>query len=85
MALLLIGMALLLIGMALLLLWFAVVPVVPAKLEQSAKASPPTANWLTGRLAALKRGGQRGGWPRGGGLGAFVRGGYRGGRRGRRF
>jgi len=73
----------------------SVVPVVPAKPEQAAKAPPPTADWLTGRLAVPKRGSQRGGWPRGGGRGggglgggsreSFVRGGYRGGGRGRRF
>jgi hypothetical protein len=60
----------------------SVVPVVPAKPEQAAKAPPPTADWLTGRLAAPKHGGQRGGWLRGGGPGggscrSFVRGGYR--------
>jgi len=74
-----------------------VVPVVPAKPEQAAKAPPPTADWLTGRLAEPKCGSQRGGWSReggrggrgggsrGGGRGSFVRGGNRGGGRGRRF
>ena len=32
----------------------SVVPAVPAKPEQAAKAPPPTADWLTGRLAAPK-------------------------------
>jgi len=68
----------------------SIVPTVPAKPEQAAKAPPPSANWLTGRLAAPKRGGQKGGWPRGGGrggggLGSFERGGYRGGGPGRCF
>jgi len=68
----------------------SVVPVVPPKPEQAAKAPPPSTDWLTGRLAAPKRSGQRGGGPRGGsrvggGLGGFVRGGYRGGSRGRHF
>jgi len=67
-----------------------VVLAVAAKPEQAAKAPPPTADWLTGRLAVPKRGGQRGGWPRGGGRGGgsrggFLRGGYRGGGCGRRF
>jgi uncharacterized membrane protein YgcG len=73
----------------------SVVLVVPTKPEQAEKAPPPTADWLTGRLAMPKRGGQEGGWPRGGGLGggslggggrgSFVRGGYCVGGRGRRF
>jgi len=32
----------------------SVIPVVPVKPDQAAKAPPPTADWLTGRLAAPK-------------------------------
>jgi hypothetical protein len=68
----------------------SVIPAVQAKPEQAAKAPPPTADWLTGKLAAPKRGGQRGGWPRGsargpGGRGNYYGGGPQGGRGGRRF
>ena len=52
---------------------------VPAKPEQAAKAPPPTADWLTGRLAAAKRGGQRGRWTRGCGRGRGFRRSYYGG------
>jgi len=68
----------------------SIIPAEPAKPEQAAKAPPPTADWQTSRLAAQKRGGQRGGWPRGGfrergGRGSYYGGGPQGGGGGRRF